>query len=90
MSVGGIITEIEPNPAAIVNVLEFIRENDIPVIYYQSGENSATAETIANETDTEIATLYDLERRPSDENIEENVYIEVMYQNLEQLQKSIQ
>lgn len=90
VSVGGIITEIEPNPAAIVNILEFIRENDIPVIYYQSGENSATAETIANETDTEIATLYDLERRPSDENIEENVYIEVMYHNLEQLQKSIQ
>lgn len=90
VSVGGMMTEIEPDPEALVNVVEFVRENDIPVVYYQSGENSSTAETIANETDTEVATLYDLEKRPVEDDFEENVYIEAMYHNLEQLQKSVQ
>lgn len=70
-------------------MIEVINENDIAVIYYQSGENSATAESIATETNTEVATLFDLERRPENEEFEDNLYIEAMYHNLEQLQKSI-
>lgn len=89
VSVGGLITEVEPDPHSVINVIEFIDENDIPVIYYQSGENSATAESIAAETNTEVATLFDLERRPTNEDFEDNLYIEAMYYNLEQLQKSI-
>lgn len=90
VSVGSMITEIEPNPQSIINVTKFVKENNIPVIYYQDGENSSTAETIANETGTEVAILYDLESQPSIDNIEDNIYIEAMYHNLEQLKKSIQ
>lgn len=90
VSVGGLMTEIEPNPQALVDVATFVRENNIPIIYYQDGENSATAETIATETGTEVATLYDLESSPVENNFGDSVYIEAMYHNLDQLKKSIQ
>lgn len=90
VSVGGMITEVEPNPQALTNIVNFVKDNNVPIIYYQSGESSSTAEAIANETDTEIAVLYDLESKPVDGDFEENAYIEVMYHNLEELQKSIQ
>lgn len=90
VSVGGLITEVEPNPQSLIDISEFINENNIPVVFYQSGENSSAAETIAKETDTEVGVLYDLESRPVDGDFgAENAYIEVMYHNLEQLQKAI-
>lgn len=89
MAVGGLTTEVEPNPKQLAEVIEFVDAQEVPVIYYQSGENSAIAETVANETDTEIAVLYDLENSPSSLNGEGNLYIEAMKTNLEQLKLSV-
>lgn len=89
VAVGGLTTEVEPNPTQLVEVIEFVDAQQVPVIYYQSGENSAIAETVAKETDTEIAVLYDLENRPASLNENGNMYIEVMNQNLEQLKLSV-
>lgn len=89
VAVGGLTTEVEPSPAQLVEVIEFVEEQTVPVIYYQGGENSAIAETVAKETDTEIAVLYDLENRPASLEGTGNLYIEVMTQNLEQLKISI-
>src|SRR5699024_5495564 len=75
VSVGGMITEVEPNPQALTNIVNFVKDNNVSIIYYQSGEGSSTAEAIANETDTEIAVLYDLESKPVDGDFEENAYI---------------
>lgn len=89
VAVGGLTTEVEPNPTQLVGVIEFVNSQKVPVIYYQGGENSAIAETVAKETDTDIAVLYDLENRPASLNVSGNMYIEVMSQNLEQLKLSI-
>lgn len=89
VAVGGLTTEVEPNPTQLVEVIDFINSQQVPVIYYQSGENSAIAETVAKETNTEIAVLYDLENRPVSLNGRGNMYIEVMKQNLEQLKLSV-
>lgn len=90
VSVGGLNTEIEPNPQALANIVNFVKDNNIPIIYYQSGESSSTAEVIVNETDTKIAILYDLESKPEDSQFTDSSYIEMMYHNLEELKKSIQ
>lgn len=89
VAVGGLTTEVEPSPTQLVEVIEFVDAQQVPVIYYQSGENSAIAETVAKETNTEIAVLYDLENRPASLNGSGNMYIEVMIQNLEQLKLSV-
>ena len=90
VAVGGLSTEIETSPQALSKIINFVNEQNVRVIYYQSGDQSATAEAIAKETGTEIAVLYDLESKPTDLDGEENLYLEAMAQNLEQLKKSIQ
>ena len=89
IAVGGLTTEVEPAPRELAGIVDFVREQDVPVIYYQSGGNSAIAETIAQETATGIAVLHDLESEPVSVSEEENGYLEAMAQNLEQLKKSI-
>lgn len=90
VAIGGLSTEIETSPKALSKIIDFINDQNVPVIYYQSGDQSATAEVIAKETGTEIAVLYDLESKPADLESEENLYLEAMTHNLEQLEKSIQ
>lgn len=90
MAVGGLSTEVEVSPSRIAEINHLVEDYDIPVIYYQEGANSAIAETVANETGTEIAELYSLEFLPEDLQNEEQGYIEAMRRNLEALQMSIQ
>lgn len=89
LSVGGLSTEVEPNPRDLIEVIQFVEDHKIDVIFYQSGNTSAVAETIARETGAEISILYDIENKP--EGLEEagNGYIEAMYHNLEALKKTI-
>jgi len=89
VAVSGLTTEVEPDPQQLAEIVDFVNAQDIPVVYYQSGENSAIAQTIADETGTDIAVLYDLESEPADLS-GDNLYLEAMYENLEQLQLSIQ
>ena len=87
MAVGGLSAEIEVSPSRIAEINHLVEDYDIPVIYYQEGAQSSIAETVANETGTEIAELYSLEYLPSE--VEGQGYIEAMRKNLEALQKSI-
>ncbi|GAA0372057.1 zinc ABC transporter substrate-binding protein [Alkalibacterium iburiense] len=89
ISVGGLSTEVEPSPSRIAEINQLVEEYDVPVIYYQDGASSSIAETIANETGTEVAVLYDLETLSS-EMIDEGLdYLSAMRENLETLKKSI-
>lgn len=90
IAVGGLATEVEPAPRELARIVDFVNQQEVPVVYYQSGGNSAIAETIAQETGTDIAVLHDLERKPASVSNANNAYLEAMYQNLEQLKKSIQ
>lgn len=90
VAVGGLSTEVEPSPKDLAEIIDFVNEQNVPVVYYQSGESSAVAETIAGETNTEIAVLHDLESQPADLDSNGNLYLEAIIQNLEQLKKSIQ
>lgn len=89
VAVGGLSTEVEPSPQDLIEIIEFINEQEVSVIFYQSGAETSIAETLANETNTEIAVLYDLENQPEDFSVTENFYLEAMYHNLEQLQRAI-
>ncbi|MDN6195866.1 MAG: zinc ABC transporter substrate-binding protein [Atopostipes suicloacalis] len=88
-SVGGLSTEVEPNPKDLIDIINFVKENDIEVIFYQSGNTSAIAETVARETNAEISILYDLENKPEGIENADNYYIDAMYHNLKVLKKVI-
>lgn len=90
IAIGGLSTEVEPSASRIAEIGNLVKEYDVPVIYYQQGANSAIAETVAAETETETASLYDLEvlsKELQDKNLG---YIAAMRENLKALQISIQ
>lgn len=89
LSVGGLSTEVEPNPKDLIKIIEFVNDNQTEVIFYQSGNTSAVAETIARETGAEISILYDLENKPEGIKEADNYYIAAMYHNLKELEKVI-
>ncbi|AXY25067.1 Mn2+/Zn2+ ABC transporter substrate-binding protein [Suicoccus acidiformans] len=86
ISVGGLSTEVEPSPARIGEITSLIKDLDISVIYYQEGGNTSIAQTIAAETNTDIAQLYDLEVAPQEGQLS---YLDAMRANLEALQLTI-
>lgn len=89
VSIGGLSTEVEPSPQRLVEVGNIVEEHDVPVIYYQEGADSAVADTVANETGTETAVLYDLEILSDDIAEQDLGFLEAMRVNLDQLQLSI-
>lgn len=89
LSAGGLSTEVEPNPKDLIETIKFVRENDTEVIFYQSGNTSAIAETIAKEANAEISILYDIGNKPQGIEESDNYYIDAMYHNLEELKKVI-
>lgn len=90
VSIGGLSTEVEPSPARIAEVGDLVEEYQVPVIYYQEGADSSAAQTVADETGTDIAELYDLEILSDEMQAENLSYLDVMERNLDQLKLSIQ
>ncbi|WP_018932321.1 metal ABC transporter solute-binding protein, Zn/Mn family [Gracilibacillus lacisalsi] len=90
IAIGGLSTEVEPSPSRIAEIANLVEEHDVPVIYYQQGANSAIAETVATETGTETAAMYDLEVLSEELQAEDLGYVDAMRQNLEALQLSVQ
>lgn len=89
VAIGGLSTEVEPSPSRIAEIANLVMEYDVPVIYYQQGANSAIAQTVATETGTETAVLYDLEVLSEELLAEDLGYLEAMRANLEALRISI-
>lgn len=89
IAVGGISTEVEPSPSRIAEISELVKEYDVPVIYYQQGADSSIAQTVGQETNTDIEVLFDLEsvsQKMQDDGMD---YLSLMRKNLEALQLSI-
>ncbi|WP_035051219.1 metal ABC transporter solute-binding protein, Zn/Mn family [Carnobacterium pleistocenium] len=90
IAVGGISTEVEPSPSRIAEISELVKEHAAPVIYYQQGADSSIAQTVGQETATEIEVLYDLESVSQEMQDDGMDYITLMRKNLKALQLSIQ
>lgn len=90
IAIGGLSTEVEPSPSRIAEIGDLVEQYNVPVIYYQQGANSAIAETVAKETGTETAVLYDLEVLSEELQSQDLGYVDAMRENLEALQLSIQ
>lgn len=90
IAIGGLSTEVEPSPSRIAEIGDLVEQYNVPVIYYQQGANSTIAETVANETGTETAVLYDLEVLSEELQSQDLGYVDAMRENLEALKLSIQ
>jgi len=89
VSIAGISTEQEPSPAKLAELQDYVKENDINYIYYAEASSSQIAETLANETGTELEILNPIEGITTEDQEKGIDYIQLMKNNLAALQKSI-
>lgn len=80
VGVSGISPDIEPSPARIAEVSDFVRANGVTTIYFETLVDPKVAQTVADETGATTAVLDPLEglAEGSDQD-----YISVMESNLE-------
>jgi len=79
----------EPSVQSIVNVVEFVKANDINVIYHEEFSDPKVAKSIAEQTGATLSVLNTVHNLSSDDMQEGLTYIDVMYQNLESLKKGL-
>ncbi|MDO4629548.1 MAG: zinc ABC transporter substrate-binding protein, partial [Planctomycetia bacterium] len=75
----------DPSPAQMVKIVEFIRENQVPVIFVDLSETRKGADAIARETGVKIAVLHPMGTLTEEQLKAGADYFSVMRENLEAL-----
>lgn len=88
-SLAGLSSESEASAQRMAEVTELIKEEEVPVIYYNSTASSDLAQTVADETAIETEVLYSLESVEDEELHSAEGYLSLMRENLENLKKTI-
>ena len=80
--ISGLSPEEEPSPTAIAAAADFVNDNDVKTIYYESQIDPGVAQTVADETGAQTGVLDPLELAP-----QQGDYITVMRSNLAAVQE---
>lgn len=82
VGIEGLLSESEPDPARMAEIVEFAREHDVQVIFFETLASSKVAETIAREIGARTAVLNPLEGLTEEQLEAGEDYFTVMRQNL--------
>lgn len=90
LAIEGVSSESEPTPAKMAGIIDFVREHEVKVIFFEELASPKVAEAIARETGVRTALLNPLEGL-TEENLEAGSdYFSVMEENLEALKQALQ
>ena len=89
ISIAGLSTDAEPSPSELAEMTEFIQNQNVDYIYFGKTTSSNISETLANETDTELAVLDPIEGITKEDQEAGIDYVTAMRNNLEALKLSI-
>ncbi|MDD6069459.1 MAG: metal ABC transporter substrate-binding protein [Clostridiales bacterium] len=88
-AVEGLTADSEPDSARMKEIIDFCRENDIQVIFFEELVSPKVAETIANEIGARTEVLNPIEGRTSEQEEQGLDYVGMMEQNLEVLKAAL-
>nr|WP_245617897.1 metal ABC transporter substrate-binding protein [Carnobacterium gallinarum] len=89
VAIAGLSPDQEPSPAKLAELNDFVKDNDVKVIYFEETASPKIARTLANETGAALEVLSPIEGITKEEQDKGVDYIRVMESNLAALQKSI-
>ncbi|MDR7870428.1 MAG: metal ABC transporter substrate-binding protein [Tissierellaceae bacterium] len=90
IAIDGLSPDTEPNPGRMAEIINFVNENNIKVIFFEELASPKVANTIADATGAVVDVLNPLEGL-SDEELENgDDYFSVMRKNLEAILKALQ
>lgn len=82
-------SETEPSVRAVKHIIDEIREEDIPVIYYEELSEPKVAQAIAEETGTKMLLFHSCHNVSKDEWEAGATYLSLMRQNAENLKEGL-
>lgn len=85
VAITGINDESEPTAQALIEVIEYIKENQLKVIFVGELVSSKVSEQIASETGAELKVLYTIEGLSSAQETAKEDYFSLMRANLKAL-----
>lgn len=81
-SLSGIESDTEPTPATLATIVDFINNNNITAVFYQTLTNSQVAQQISQQTNANLYVLSTLEALTSEEMANGETYFTIMARNL--------
>ncbi len=81
--------EAEPSAAAVAAVVDAIRQEGIPVVYYESLTDPKVARAISEETGAEMLLLHSVHNLSKEEYEAGATYLSIMRQNAENMRKGL-
>ena len=89
-AIEGLTADSEPDSARMKEIIDFCKENDIKVIFFEELVSPKVAETIASEIGADTMVLNPIEGLTSEQEEAGLDYIGLMEENLEALKKALQ
>mgnify|MGYP000863669240 CR=1 FL=1 len=90
IAIDGLSPDSEPNLGRMAEIIDFVNENNIRVIFFEELSSSKVVNTIANETNAVVDVLNPLEGLNDEEIQNGDDYFSVMRKNLEALKRALQ
>ena len=87
--IAGLSPEQEPSAAQMASVIDFAKEHQVKMIFFETLVSSKVSETIASEVGAKTAVLNPIEGLTEEEIAAGMDYISVMRQNLEALKLAL-
>ena len=88
VAISGISPDSEPSAARLRELTEYIKKNEIKVIYFEENASKSLAKTLSSEAGVELAVLNPLESLTDQEMKDGEDYVSVMKENLKALEKT--
>jgi zinc transport system substrate-binding protein len=86
----GLSPDSEPDPARMAEIMEFVKEHQVKVIFFEELVSPKVAQTIAEATGAETAVLSPIEGLSDEQQAAGDDYFSVMRQNLQALKTALQ
>ena len=81
----GCSEDTEASASTVAMLIDYVKENKIPVVFTNELSNTAIAEQIAKETEAEVRTFYSCHKVSKDDFESGQTYIDIMSRNIENL-----
>ena len=85
----GCSSKTEPNISTVTHMIDFVREEDIPVVFYLEFSNGKTAKLIAEDTGAKTMQFSSCHNVTKEQFVNEVSYISLMEQNLKALKEAL-
>lgn len=89
IGIAGMSPDSEPDPARMAEIIDFVKENRVKVIFFEELVSPKIAEAIARETGASVQVLNPLEGLSDEEMKRGEDYFSVMEENLRQLEAAL-